>query len=139
LVIWYSCVSALVGILLLQDDIIRTGLIPIALFVILFANMPVQVINDSVFWVTGFYNYLLPTSVAFYVFSVFLSGIDSKAHKIISVVLAFYIFYMEQAALCFLVAMALAFVFKRDYITKFSVLLFVIVLVNFIICIKSLE
>ncbi|EMP7248463.1 TPA: DUF6056 family protein [Enterobacter cloacae] len=115
----------------------RTGLIPIALFVILFASMPVQVINDSVFWVTGFYNYLLPTSVAFYVFSVFLSGIDSKAHKIISIVLAFYISYMEQAALCFLVAMALAFVFKRDYITKFSVLLFVIVLVNFIICIKS--
>lgn len=49
----------------------RAGLIPMSLFVILFASMPVQVINDSVFWVTGFYNYLLPTSVAFYVFSVF--------------------------------------------------------------------
>ncbi|EPY9615432.1 hypothetical protein ACXH30_003271 [Enterobacter cloacae] len=115
----------------------KAGLIPISLFVILFASMPVQVINDSVFWVTGFYNYLLPTSVAFYVFSVFLTGTASKTNQILSIFLAFYISYMEQAALCFIVAMAVTFIFKRDYITKFNTLLFFVVLVNFIICIQS--
>ncbi|WP_129324714.1 DUF6056 family protein [Enterobacter cloacae] len=108
-----------------------------SLFVVLFAAMPVQVINDSVFWVTGFYNYLLPVAISFYVFSVFLSNEKSFFQRVLSIALAFYISYMEQAALCFLVAMVVAFTFKRDCITKFSVLLFVIILVNFIICIKS--
>ncbi len=115
----------------------KPALISISFFVILFASMPVQVINDSVFWVTGFYNYLLPTSLAFYVFSVFLTGTASKINQILSIVIAFYISYMEQAALCFLVAAGLAFFFKRDCITKFNVLLFLVILVNFIICIKS--
>lgn len=46
----------------------------ISIFVLLFSLIPGAINGDAAWWVTGFYNYLLPASVAVYIFSVLFKG-----------------------------------------------------------------
>lgn len=110
---------------------------PFTLAIFLFASIPDQINIDSSWWITGFYNYLLPVAAALYVFKVCFLGGSSKVEKIICIILAFYFPYMEQAGLAFVVAMGCLIYSERKSISKFNVTVLILVGINLIICLKA--
>lgn len=115
----------------------RPAVVPFAFALILFATMPYQINIDASWWITGFYNYLLPTSVALYVFSVCYSGEGGNFKKFVCVMLCFYFPYMEQAGLAFVVAMICLICYQRREVSRFNIAITLLVIINLIICLKA--
>lgn len=104
---------------------------------ILFATIPLAINADASWWITGFYNYLLPVSVALYVFSVSFCKKKNIPEKIICIILAFYFPYMEQAGIAFTFAIICLIFARRKTVSYFDITILIIVLVNLIICLKA--
>ncbi|PLR38746.1 hypothetical protein CYR55_08350 [Chimaeribacter californicus] len=115
----------------------RPTVVPFAFALILFATMPYQINIDASWWITGFYNYLLPTAVALYVFSVCYSGEGGSFKKIVCALLCFYFPYMEQAGLAFVVAMIFFICYQGRMLSRFNLVITLLVIINLIICLKA--
>lgn len=95
---------------------------------VLFFLMPPGVVKESIWWVTGFYNYLLPLSCGFlFVYIVFYRDFLPNFYKIISIFLIFLSCSAEQVAL-FVFFSLLACVLKHR---KYD---FYIIFVFFLVC-----
>jgi hypothetical protein len=116
---------------------LKCSIIPFAFALVLFASMPYDINIDSSWWITGFYNYLLPVAAALYAFSVAFCGNGKTFKKVICIILAFYFPYMEQAGLAFIVAMASILFARRESIRPFNIIMTIIVLANLIICLHA--
>ncbi|EPM3638080.1 hypothetical protein [Enterobacter roggenkampii] len=111
--------------------------VSIALSFILFASIPADIHSDASWWITGFYNYLLPVSAATYTFSTLTKKETNTLEKIACILLAFYFPYMEQAGISFLVATACLAISKRNSISRFELLIALIVIINLTICLAA--
>lgn len=108
-----------------------------ALFLTLALGLLIKydVLKDSVLWVTGYYNYLLPTSLCF--FSIWQASIRSESITKMQFSTLFFSFiysYSEQAAVFSLCFLLIIFTLKDIGNKKFISLLFTITLINFLIC-----
>ncbi|MEN4830060.1 hypothetical protein [Pantoea vagans] len=115
----------------------RPSIAPFSFALMLFATMPFQINIDASWWITGFYNYLLPVAVALYVYSVCYHGKAGVANKVVCVLLCFYFPYMEQAGIAFVVAMACLICYQRRMVSKFNLAITLLVIINLIICLKA--
>ncbi|PLR52428.1 hypothetical protein [Chimaeribacter arupi] len=115
----------------------KANIIGCSIALLLFASIPYDINSDASWWITGFYNYLLPISVALYTFSVAISDSNSIFEKISCLVLAFYFPYMEQAGVAFIIAMLALLAFKKESRNKINYALIVIAVINLIICLKA--
>lgn len=115
----------------------RLSILPFSLALFLFATIPYQINIDASWWITGFYNYLLPVATALYVFEVCYSGDSGAFNKFICILLCFYFSYMEQAGLAFSVAMICLIYHKRNMLSKFNITIILLVIINLIICLKA--
>lgn len=109
----------------------------IAIFILLFSLIPDAINGDASWWVTGFYNYLLPMSVAMYLFSVFFEGNKCALVKLVCIPLAVYVAYMEQIALCLLFCSAILIATNTSARHKYNYFLLAIIAFNFAICISA--
>jgi len=94
-----------------------------------------DILKDSVLWVTGYYNYLLPASLCF--FSMWQASIRSESITKMQFSALFFSFiysYSEQAAVFSLCFLLIIFTLKDIGNKKFISLLFTITLINFLIC-----
>ncbi|QGY29756.1 DUF6056 family protein [Pantoea cypripedii] len=88
---------------------------PLVIFSLLIINAPVA--GDAQWWVTGFYNYLLPSTCALFLLNELLSFSSKKSTFIISVLLSLIATSSEQVAVFLLVS--IPFIYCID-ITKRS-------------------
>lgn len=109
----------------------------IAIFVLLFSLIPAAINGDASWWVTGFYNYLLPLSVAVYIFSVLFNADSGYFVKIICIPLAIYVSYMEQVALCLIICSAIMTASMPSKRCRYFYLLLALISINFAICISA--
>lgn len=109
----------------------------IAIFVLLFSLIPAAINGDASWWVTGFYNYLLPLSVAVYIFSVLFKADSGYIVKIICIPLAIYVSYMEQVALCLIICSAIMTASMPSTRCRYFYLLLTLISINFAICISA--
>ncbi|CZV89228.1 Uncharacterised protein [Enterobacter asburiae] len=109
----------------------------ISIFVLLFSLIPGAINGDAAWWVTGFYNYLLPASVAVYIFSVLFKGDSGYFVKTLCIPLAIYVSYMEQVTLCLIVCSAIILAFMPSTRSRYFYLLLSLISVNFAICISA--
>lgn len=109
----------------------------IAIFVLLFSLIPATINGDASWWVTGFYNYLLPLSVAVYIFSVLFNADSGYFVKIICIPLAIYVSYMEQVALCLIICSAIMTASMPSTRCRYFYLLLALISINFAICISA--
>lgn len=115
----------------------KSSILLIGMFVFIFSQIPSAILGDSAWWVTGFYNYLLPTSIALYLFSTLQLVNINKAEKIACIALSFYVSYMEQVALCLLVAIVVMLLINKNSRTRYRYFVLAIIAINFIACVKS--
>lgn len=80
---------------------------PLVMLPLLLIN--VSVAGDSQWWVTGFYNYLLPSTCAIFLICELLSSSSRKSVFIISVIFSFIATSSEQVALFLIVALPFTF------------------------------
>lgn len=83
----------------------KVGVISFAITLGLFATIPNDINNDASWWISGFYNYLLPVTLAMYAFSVTYTNSDKLIEKILCFISVFYFSYMEQAGIAYTIAM----------------------------------
>lgn len=93
---------------------------------VLILTIEKSVANDSVWWVTGFYNYLMPVSLGLYCLSVFIREEQaSRASKALSLPLVFIACSAEQPAICVLLSCMLVAAFKRKLSSYYMIFLIV--------------
>lgn len=94
---------------------------------LLMAISPVEIISESLYWVTGFYNYLLPLSLALYCFSIFKKATPRKISIVLSFLSVMIFAYQEQIVILFLLACLMVPNFYKD---KFKLALILFVMIN---------
>lgn len=104
---------------------------------VLFLLVPVKINNDASWWITGFYNYLLPISLALYSFSVVISRTRNKCEKLLALLFTFFFPYVEQAGISFIIAVTIYILCFKQYKDKFLMCLLLLSIVNFLICIMA--
>ncbi|WP_395304283.1 DUF6056 family protein [Enterobacter sp. ECC-019] len=110
----------------------------LSITVFLFSLMKSSVINDAALWVTGFYNYLLPASLAIFTISVCLKpyryiGIS----RAIALLAPFIYSYSEQIALAAILALFVVFIFSKKCHKNLSLMCIIISVINFAVCYLS--
>jgi hypothetical protein len=115
----------------------KLGVVSFGVALILFATIPTDIINDSSWWVTGFYNYLLPVSLAVYAFSFSYILGNRKHEQMLCIVAALYFSYMEQAGIVYIISMLSLILLKKQARTKFNITILTLAFVNLIICLKA--
>jgi len=115
----------------------KVSLPAFALCMFFFASIPADINTDASWWITGFYNYLLPVALCVYTFSVSNSCSNSKIEKTLCLLFSFYFSYMEQAGIAYLVAMCVLLTCKKEKRNYFNFLLLLVVIINLIICLKA--
>lgn len=107
----------------------HTGLC--AAFLCLFMMIPLSVNENAAWWVTGFYNYLLPVSLMAYSFSVFMKkekvGFAEGIFAIISLSISC---FNEQTAIFTLAASALLIISIKLYRRSYSYIFIIFALAN---------
>lgn len=103
----------------------------------LFALIPADINSDASWWVTGFYNYLLPVSLATYAFSVSYTKRDTAFEKLLCFIFSFYFSYMEQAGIAYVLGMVVFLSCVKESRSKFNYAMLIISLINLIICLKA--
>lgn len=104
---------------------------------ILFLLIPEKINNDASWWITGFYNYLLPISLALYSFSVVMSRTKNKYEKGLALLFTFYFPYVEQAGISFIIALTIHMLFSKIHKNQFMNWVLALSIINFIICILA--
>ncbi|MBJ7550359.1 hypothetical protein [Marinomonas ostreistagni] len=99
----------------------------VLLILVLMAISPVEIISESTYWVTGFYNYLLPLSLGLYCFSILIKKAPSRMSMVFSFFSVFIFAYQEQVVVLFLLACVCVPNFYKD---KFKLALIFFVIVN---------
>lgn len=115
----------------------KVSLTTFALCMFFFASIPSDINNDASWWVTGFYNYLLPVTLCVYTFSISYSCSNNRLEKILCLLFSFYFSYMEQAGIAYVVALFILLMFKKEKRNCFNFFLLLIVAFNLIICLKA--
>ena len=109
--------------------------ITMALTIALGLTMKFEVIKDSILWVTGYYNYLLPVSLGFFsLWQATVSSATFSKSQYVALFCSFIYSYSEQVAvfsICFLIYLASL---KNIGNKRFIVTLLTITLINFLIC-----
>ncbi|WP_215846310.1 hypothetical protein [Candidatus Pantoea bituminis] len=86
--------------------------------------MSPSVANDSMWWITGAYNYLLPVSMGLYAVDILLRQKQTGLYqKTLSLIALFIACSTEQPALCIVIASILFIISTRTY-TTFSFIFF---------------
>ncbi|MBZ6388542.1 MULTISPECIES: hypothetical protein [Pantoea] len=102
-----------------------------AAFLCLFMMIPLSVNENAAWWVTGFYNYLLPVSLMAYSFSVFMKkdrvGFAEGVFAIISLSVSC---FNEQTAIFTVASSILLTISERTYRRKYSYLFIIFALAN---------
>ncbi|WP_336767801.1 hypothetical protein [Pantoea endophytica] len=115
----------------------KVGIISFGTALALFATIPSDINSDASWWVTGFYNYLLPVSLAAYTFSVSYVNSNVSFEKIICVIFSLYFSYMEQAGIAYVIAMISLISFRKETRTKFNFFILIFSFINLVICLKA--
>lgn len=102
---------------------------------VLFLSIPEKINSDASWWITGFYNYLLPISIALYSFSVVASRTNNKIEKFMALLFTLFFPYVEQAGISFVIALTLYVIYFKQYKNMFMMSLLALSAVNFSICI----
>lgn len=97
------------------------------LIMILLMTIPKEISSQAVFWITGHYNYLMPTAMAFYALSVAMLERRSKLESGLALLATCILGYHEQVAIVFLIT-CLVLVFTRK--RRFDLLLFASASIN---------
>jgi len=113
---WFWRLAIPGSLLLLALSIARLTMNEITVFnaaaaLLLIALIPAGINNEAVYWVTGFYNYLLPVSLAAYTFSVMSDKEAPNVEKLIAGLFVFIFSYHEQVFAVFFVAAAISLLF----------------------------
>lgn len=98
--------------------------------------MPSDIFTDSVTWITGFYNYLLPTTFGLFFFYVFINNLSRKIN-ILSILALFIACNHEQVALACLMGSALFLAIKRERVTPYRCLALALIIINSLILIMA--
>ncbi|KAB2725359.1 DUF6056 family protein [Brucella anthropi] len=85
---------------------------PLVIFSLLLINAPVA--GDAQWWVTGFYNYLLPSTCALFLLNELLSFSQKKSIFIISVLLSIIATSSEQVALFLIISIPFIYFIDRS-------------------------
>ncbi|EPH5685150.1 DUF6056 family protein [Escherichia coli] len=102
----------------------------------LFLNIQPWILNEAAFWITGFYNYLLPSSLAFYSVTVLLMKRPGLFHKTLSIATLTVSCFSEQVALILICAAILIFI-SKGRCDKFTLLFIIFAVSLFLILILS--
>lgn len=116
---------------------IRVNLFTFSAVLALFAMIPADINSDASWWVTGFYNYLLPVSLAAYAFSVSYTSSEKTFEKVLCIIFSFYFSYMEQAGIAYVLGMVMFLSCIKESRSKFNYAMLMISLINLIICLKA--
>lgn len=115
----------------------RVKIVQLGVIVLLFASIPSAINEDASWWVTGFYNYLLPVSLAFYAFSVSYLGVNNYTERLMCIISIFIFSYMEQAGIVYIISLIILLLINKSSRNGFNTLALSLSIVNFIICIKA--
>lgn len=125
---WHLAIPATV--LLLAFSLIRlvgwqTTPAKLILVLALFAVAPAKVMGESFYWVTGFYNYLLPTALALFCFGEITTPKEHRSlwRSILAVISVLIFAYQEQVTILFCLALCLSLYYERTPL-KWFVLVF---------------
>lgn len=105
--------------------------------IMLLLLVPYGINIDAVWWVTGYYNYLLPTAFATYALSVMLQDCPSFVERFLSLLSVILFAYAEQTAVAFIILSLTLVISDKKKITPFSIAMIVLCMVNFVILMKA--
>lgn len=139
---WFWRLSIPLTLLLLACSISRisTGKVSIQgafLSIILLMCIPLSINTDTVWWVTGYYNYLLPTAMAAYALSIMMDENRKKVEVFLSFACAIFFSYAEQTSVVFLISAAIIFAANKKNRNSYFISIILFCAVNFIILMKA--
>lgn len=127
---WRLAIPATLSLLAVSMiRLVKWQVTPAKLLLVLFllAISPAKVMSESFYWITGFYNYLLPTALALFCFSELNSSKEPPIWRIVLAFLSVFIFaYQEQVTLIFCLALCISLYQKRTTLKWFILVLTVI-------------
>lgn len=115
----------------------KSSILSFGAALVFFATIPTDINSDASWWVTGFYNYLLPVSLAVYAFSVSYTNRNNIIERAFCIIFSFYYSYMEQAGILYVIAMMTLILFIKERRNKFNYSILLISTINLIICLKA--
>lgn len=104
---------------------------------VLLLSVPYGINIDAVWWVTGYYNYLLPTAFATYALSVMLLERPSLLERILSLLSVMLFAYAEQTAVAFIILSLTLIISAKEKRTSFRIAMIVLCMNNFVILMKA--
>ncbi|MDO6405282.1 DUF6056 family protein [Pantoea phytobeneficialis] len=115
----------------------KVSVISFAITLGLFATIPNNINTDASWWITGFYNYLLPVTLAIYSFSVTYTNSNKPIEKAFCFIAVFYFSYMEQAGIAYVIAISCILLSNKESRSKFNITILTISIINLAICLKA--
>lgn len=139
---WFWRISIPLTLLLLACSISRisTGKVSIQgtfLSITLLMCIPLSINTDTVWWVTGYYNYLLPTATAVYALSIMMDENRRKVEVLLSFACAILFSYAEQTSVAFLISSAILLATNKKNRNAYFISMILFCAVNFIILMKA--
>lgn len=139
---WFWRLSIPLTLLLLACSISRisTGKVSIQgvfLSIILLMCIPLSINNDTVWWVTGYYNYLLPTATAVYALSIMMDENRRKVEVLLSFACAILFSYAEQTSVAFLISSSILLAANKKNRNAYFISMILFCAINFIILMKA--
>lgn len=139
---WFWRISIPLTLLLLACSISRisTGKVSIQgtfLSIILLMCLPLSINNDTVWWVTGYYNYLLPTSMAVYALSIMMDENRRQVEVFLGFACAILFSYAEQTSVVFIISSVILMLARKKYRNIYFISMLLFCVVNFIILMKA--
>lgn len=104
---------------------------------ILLLVIPMSINHFAAFWITGFYNYLLPISLAMYVFSYIINKGNNRFEFILSCIAVFVSSYSEQGGMLFLCLGLITFIMFKHTRSKQKYIIYLLSFVNYILLITA--
>lgn len=109
-----------------------------AIALILLLLMKKSVLSDSIYWVTGFYNYLLPASLALLTMAIcYKTSEFVKIAKIIPILSPFIYSYSEQVALASILSLIMILFLSKNSDKKLCFIALILTTMNFFVCYLS--
>ena len=105
--------------------------------IMLLLLVPYGINIDAVWWVTGYYNYLLPTAFATYALSVMLQDCPSFVERFLSLISVILFAYAEQTAVAFIILSLTLIISDKKKRNTYSIAMILLCMVNFFILIKA--
>lgn len=104
----------------------------------LFLFIPKSINENAAWWVTGFYNYLLPASIAIYAMSVVLNHTKAgKKEKTLAILSSFIFCYNEQTAFLIILSTGILIISSSKYRERYIFLFTLISTINALILFLS--